>query len=55
MGVPRALAVPYPLGYPLGAPNQPALQRHILTELLHLCASDVLPILAELTPARPNT
>ena len=27
---PRALAVPYPLGYPLGKPGDPALQIRIL-------------------------
>jgi hypothetical protein len=27
---PRALFVPYPHGYPLGAPNDPALQRRII-------------------------
>jgi len=26
VGMPRALAVPYPLGFPLGRPDDPALQ-----------------------------
>ena len=39
---PRALAVPFPLGYPLGQPNVPELQRSVLLALLGLCtASDV--------------
>jgi D-proline reductase (dithiol) PrdB len=29
---PRALAVPWPLGYPLGAPNDRDLQRKVLLE-----------------------
>jgi len=35
---PRSLAVPYPLGFPLGAPNDAALQRRILEATLALCA-----------------
>ncbi|HEX7581137.1 MAG TPA: hypothetical protein VF580_14160 [Thermoanaerobaculia bacterium] len=30
VGTPRALIVPYPLGYPLGRPNDPELQTRIL-------------------------
>ncbi len=37
---PRALAVPFPLGFPLGRPNAPALQRRIVEALLALCASE---------------
>lgn len=37
---PRALSVPYPLGYPLGAPDDPALQRRVLRRLLDLCTRD---------------
>lgn len=38
VGIPRALAVPYALGYPLGLPNDAALQMRILAAafaLLH--------------------
>ncbi len=31
VGVPRALSVPYALGYPLGRPHDVALQTRILT------------------------
>lgn len=31
VGTPRALAVPYALGYPLGQPHDTALQMRILT------------------------
>jgi hypothetical protein len=30
VGTPRALSVPYALGYPLGKPGDPALQTRIL-------------------------
>ena len=33
---PRALAVPYPHGYPLGAPNHPHKQRQIMLTALRL-------------------
>ena len=37
VGPPRALAVDYPLGYPLGAPGDAALQRRIVEAALALC------------------
>ncbi|MHB8416824.1 MAG: hypothetical protein ACYDCL_02025 [Myxococcales bacterium] len=40
---PRALAVPYPLGYPLGAPGDPALQTRILRALLQLLVAQDVP------------
>jgi hypothetical protein len=33
---PRALAVPYPLGYPLGRPRDPALQARVIRAALSL-------------------
>ena len=33
---PRALAVPYRFGYPLGEPNNPSLQRKIILAALEL-------------------
>lgn len=43
---PRALAVPYPLGYPLGAPDDLPRQRAILRALLGLCHATAVPALA---------
>jgi len=37
VGPPRAIAVPYRLGFPLGGPNDPALQRWIVRQLLTAC------------------
>jgi D-proline reductase (dithiol) PrdB len=43
---PRTLFVPSPLGYPLGAPNQPERQHSIIHAALGLfSATDHLPIL----------
>jgi hypothetical protein len=46
--VPRALAVPYPLGYPLGPPDDPAQQRRILLALLALAEARDVPRLESL-------
>lgn len=43
VGPPRALVVPYPLGFPLGAPNEPSLQRQILRRLLATCHRTNVP------------
>lgn len=40
---PRALLVPYNLGYPLGEPNNPALQHTIITEALALLEDEETP------------
>jgi hypothetical protein len=45
MGVPRALDVPWPLGFPLGEPGNPALQRSVLEQALALTDRDDFPIL----------
>ncbi len=45
---PRALSVPYPLGYPLGEPNNPELQTEILRQLLSLVQRDDVPVLEKL-------
>lgn len=42
---PRALSVPFPLGYPLGVPDDPPLQRKLLGALLALTAEDDVPLL----------
>ena len=51
---PRALEVPYPLGFPLGRPHDPPLQRRIVRAMLRLARRDDVPLREELreTPAR---
>jgi hypothetical protein len=39
------LAVPFPLGFPLGRANDVALQRAILCEMLALSARNDVPVL----------
>lgn len=50
VGPPRALLVPYPLGYPLGGPDDPALQRRVVEAALALLERDGAepPLLEEL-------
>jgi hypothetical protein len=45
---PRALSVPYPLGFPLGEANNPELQTEVLRQLLALLERDDVPVLEEL-------
>lgn len=44
---PRAMFVPYPLGYPLGKANDPELQTSIIKEALSLLSRNDLPIMTE--------
>jgi hypothetical protein len=46
---PRALAVPFPLGFPLGEPGNPELQRSILAGLLDLLHRTDVPVLERWT------
>jgi hypothetical protein len=46
VGALRALAVPFPLGHPLGEPGNPALQRRLLEALLELVGRTDVPVLA---------
>jgi len=48
---PRALAVPYPLGYPLGEANNRELQTAILRQLLALVARNDVPVIEAFDPA----
>lgn len=48
---PRALSVPYPLGYPLGAANSATLQRRVLRALLAQCDRIDVPSIAVFDPA----
>ena len=48
---PRALAVPYELGYPLAAPHDAAAQLRVLRALLALCRRTDVPLVATLDAA----
>jgi hypothetical protein len=45
---PRALFVPYPLGYPLGIPGESALQRRIMMAAFALLSRNDCPVLETL-------
>ena len=42
---PRVLLVPFPFGYPLGKPDNPALQRQVILESFALLPRTDLPVL----------
>ena len=42
---PRSLFVPYPMGYPLGEPNNPVLQTMIIKAGLNLLTRTDVPVL----------
>ena len=44
---PRALFVPYKLGFPLGEPNNPALQHRIIAAGLSLLARNDVPVIED--------
>ncbi|MGD9252931.1 MAG: hypothetical protein PVG92_03230 [Holophagae bacterium] len=48
---PRALSVPYALGYPLGEPGNRGLQTEILRAMLPLLARTDVPVLERWSPA----
>ena len=48
---PRALLVGYPMGYPLGRANEPALQQRILTAMLELISEPVPPAVRRWFPS----
>ncbi len=47
---PRALVVPYPLGFPLGEAGAAELQRDILRALLSLCIQTKVPVQENFRP-----
>ena len=47
---PRALFVSYPLGYPLGEPNDAELQTRIIRKAFSLLTRNDTPILESFTP-----
>jgi hypothetical protein len=44
---PRALFVPFPLGYPLGEPNNPDLQVRIMRAAFSLLSRSDIPVLED--------
>ena len=46
---PRALFVPFPMGFPLGEPNNPELQQRVIAAALALFERNDVPLLAEFT------
>jgi hypothetical protein len=44
---PRALFVPFLMGYPLGAPNDPGLQHLVIAAALALLERNDVPVLEE--------
>lgn len=51
---PRALAVPFELGRPLGAPNEPDFQRRVLHEVLRLIERPSGPVLEDFPDEPPG-
>ena len=51
---PRALAVPFELGRPLGAPNEPAFQRRVLEDCLNLLERPTGPVLEDFPDPPPG-
>jgi hypothetical protein len=49
VGVPRALDVPWPLGFTMGEPNNAKLQRAVLIQALALTDRDDIPVLEAFT------
>ncbi len=47
---PRALFVPFPLGHPLGEPNDPELQTRIMRAAFALLPRTDTPVLESFTP-----
>ena len=54
---PRALVVPFPHGYPLGAPNDPPMQRNVMKAALKLLEAPAEPPLLTdyAEPPTPDT
>ncbi len=52
---PRALWVPFPMGFPLGEPNNPDLQHQIISAALHLLEREDVPVLESFTPNQNQT
>lgn len=44
---PRALFVPFPMGYPLGEPENADLQHRVIASALELLKENLLPVLKD--------
>lgn len=51
---PRTLFAPFPMGYPLGAPNNALLQHRIIAAALDLLERDDVPVLEEFSGTVPR-
>ncbi|MGE0129126.1 MAG: hypothetical protein AB7U82_13700 [Blastocatellales bacterium] len=51
---PRSLFVPFPMGFPLGEPNNAGLQHRIIAAALRLLERDDVPVLEEFNEAQTN-
>jgi hypothetical protein len=47
---PRVLSVPFPFGFPLGEPQNPALQRRVIAQALALLPRNDVPVLEDFAP-----
>ena len=47
---PRALFVPFPMGFPLGEPHNSELQQRIIRRALRLLEQSAVPVLEEFIP-----
>ena len=54
IGPPRALWVPFELGRPLGAPDEPAFQKRVLTSCLELLEADSGPVHTDFPDEAPE-
>ena len=49
---PRALFVPFPMGFPLGEPNNATFQHQVIAAALRLLERNDAPVLESFVPAR---
>lgn len=52
---PRALWVPFPMGYPLGEPRNADLQHQVIAAALRLLERNDVPVLESFTPTQIQT
>lgn len=52
---PRALSVPFPMGFPLGEPNNPGLQHEVIAAALRLLERNDVPVLENFTHNQNQT